>query len=77
MDEEAIKHPVRVSKLIMPHMPDYRVCVELEYHIFALFAKKDVPCAHIREIKDDPHLFDIWHTLPHDMMTLMCHVSGV
>ena len=53
-----------------------RVRIELAECICALFAREDVPCEHVREIKDDPHLFDIWSTLPCDMMKLMHHVVG-
>ena len=74
MEEEVVEHIAVVQRLVMPRRPDYRVRIESEDRICALFYREDVPCAHVREIKDDPHLFDIWRTLPHDMMTLMCYV---
>ena len=60
----------------MPCRQDRRVRIGLEDCICSLVSMEDVPHAHVREIKYDPRLFDIWHTLPHDMMTLMCHVVG-
>ena len=58
----------------MPCRPDCRVHIELEDHVYALFDREGMPRAHVRDIKDDPHLFHIWCTLPCEMMTLMCHV---
>ena len=60
----------------MPCRPDRRVCIELANHICGMFLREGVPCAHVREIIQDPHLSYIWNTLPHDMVTLMCHVVG-
>lgn len=60
----------------MPHNLDRRVHIELVDCICALFSREDVPHAHVREIRGDPHILDIWHTLPHDMKTLMHHVVG-
>ena len=74
MEEEVVKQHLVVSIPIMQCRPYHRVHIELVDHICALFTREDVPRSHIREIKDDPHLFDIWRTLPRDMMTLMCHV---
>ena len=51
-----------------------RVFIELEDPICALLAMEGVPRAHVGEIIDDPHIFDIWCTLPHDMMKQMHHV---
>ena len=58
----------------MPRREDRRVQFELEDRIYALFSRERVPLAHVTQIRQDPHLFDIWNTLPHDMTTLMCHV---
>ena len=58
----------------MPCMLYHTVHIKMEDHICVVFARDDVPCAHVREIKGEPHLFDIWHKLPHAMMTLMHHV---
>ena len=58
----------------MPCRLNHRVHIELEYHICAIFSWEDVQCAHIKDIIEEPHLFDIWCTLPLDMMTLMHHV---
>ena len=60
----------------MLHRPNRRVHIELEDHICALFVREGVACAHVREIKHDPHIFDIWRKLPHDTTTLMFHVVG-
>lgn len=51
----------------MPCRPNHRVCIELANHICVIFNREDVPHAHVREIKDGPHLFDVWRTLPRDM----------
>ena len=77
MEVEVVDHPAVVQRLVMPHRLDRRVPIKLENHICSLFYREDVPHAHIRQIKDDPHLFDIWRTLPHDMRTLMRHFFGV
>ena len=74
MEEEDVEQPPTISRPVMTHRPNLRVRIELEDHICALFSKEDVLCAHIREIKDYPHIFDIWRTLPCDMMPLMHHV---
>ena len=74
MKEETVEQPAIVQRPIMPHRLDRRVHIELVDHICALFSREDVPHAHVREVKDDPHLFDIWRTLSHDMETLMQHV---
>ena len=58
----------------MPCRSNCRVHIELEDCICSLFSREDVPNAHVREIKGDPYLFDIWCTLSYDMMTLMRHV---
>ena len=58
MEEEVVEQPATVPRPVMPCRPNRRVCIELENRLCALFARKDVSCAHIREIKDDPHLFD-------------------
>ena len=58
----------------MQYRSDRRVCTKLEDHICALFARERVSLAHVTQIIKDPHLFDIWHTLPHDMTTLIHHV---
>ena len=55
-------------------MEEEVVCFDLEDHICALFSRVRVPLVHVTHIIEDPHLFDIWCTLPHDMKTLMCHV---
>ena len=74
MEEEAIKKPASIQRRIMPCRLDCRVRIEMEDHICALFAREDVPHAHVREIREETHVFDIWCTLPCDMMTLMDHV---
>ena len=74
MEEEVFQEPTIVQRPVLPHRPYCRVCIDLEGCICALFSREDVPCAHVREIREDPHLFDIWCALPHDMMTLMHHV---
>ena len=76
MEKDAGEQPAAISRPIMPCRTDRRVHIELEDCICALFSKEDVPHAHIREIKYDPDLFDIWRTLPCDMTTLMHHVVG-
>jgi hypothetical protein len=74
MEEEVVEYLATILIPAMQHRIEHRVHIELEDHVCALFSKEDLPHAHIREIKDDPHLFDIWSTLPCDMMTLMRHV---
>ena len=74
MEEEVGWHPVGIQIPDMPHRQDHRVYIELEDRICALFSKERVPHAHVTQIIEDPHLFDIWCTLPRDMMTMMCHV---
>ena len=76
MEEEVVEVPIGHGPIISCRL-DCRVCIELADHICALFAKEGVLCAHVRDIRREPHLFDIWGTLPCDMMTLMCHVVGV
>ena len=76
MEEEVVQQPVGVQRPGMPCRQDHSVHIELEDHICALFARERVPHAHVREIREDLHLFDIWCTLPRDMMTLMRHVVG-
>lgn len=58
----------------MPCREDRKVRFEMEDHICALFSREIVPLAHVTQIRKQPHLFDIWRILPHDMMTLMSHV---
>ena len=74
LEEEVFQHPIGVWRPAMPRRLDRRVCIELASHMCALFSRKRVPHAHVREIREDPHLLDIWCTLPHHMMTLMHHV---
>ena len=74
MEEKVVEQPIVVHRPVMPRRLDRRVRIELEDRICALFSREVVPCSHVREIKDDPHIFDIWCTLPRDMMTLMHHV---
>ena len=60
----------------MPHRPNRSVRIELANCISALFSRERVPLARVRDIIEDPHLFDILHTILHDMMTLIRHVVG-
>ena len=76
MEEDVDKHPAIVQRPIMPHRQNHRVHIELVDHIWDLFSREHVLYPHVREIKDDQHLFYMWHTLPHDMTTLMHHVVG-
>ena len=69
-----MKQPTEVHRLVMPHTLDHRLHIELKDHKCTLFSREDVPNAHIREIKDGPHIFYICCTLHRDMMTLMHHV---
>ena len=73
MEEEVVEQLIG-KRFVMPCRPNQRVQIKLENRICALFPREGVPCAHIREIIQVPNLFDIWCTLPYDMMTLMCHV---
>lgn len=59
MEEEVVEQSTVVSILFMPCRLDRSVHIELEDRMCALFSKEDVPRAHIRELKDYPHLFDI------------------
>ena len=59
MEEEVVEQRTTIHRLVMPRRLDHRVHIELENHICYIFSKEDVPHAHVREIKDDPHLFDI------------------
>ena len=74
MENEVVQYHARVQRPGMPHRLDRRVCIELPDRICVLFSRERVLCAHVREIGEDAHPFYIWCTLPHDMMTLMCHV---
>ena len=60
--------------IAMPHRPDHRFCIELEDRICNMFVKEGGPPTHVREIMQEPDLFDILHTLLHDMTLVMCHV---
>ena len=71
--EEEIKQPIG-HRPIMPRRLDHRFHTELEDHICDLFVREGVPIENVREIRRDPYLFDIWFTLPHDMMLMMLHV---
>ena len=77
MEEQVIQHELaRVHIHGMPRREDCRVRFELVDHICALFSRERVSFAHVTQIKEDQHLFDIWRTFPHDMTTLMHHVVG-
>ena len=71
--EEAFKKPI-VHRPIIPSRPNHKVCIDLVDRIYDLFVREGVPHAHIREIRLDPNLLDIWHTLPLDMRSLLHHV---
>ena len=70
MEEEDFKQPLGYRP-IMPCRTNHGFLTELENHICGLFVREGVPCAHVRDIKCDPHLSNIWCTLPCDMITLM------
>ena len=57
----------------MPCRLYHRFFIEILDHICAPFYREDVPHEHVREMREDQHLFDICRTLTHDMTTLMHH----
>ena len=71
--EEVVGHIVE-HRLVMPCRSDHRVHTEPVNCICDLFVREGVPIENVREIRRDPYLFDIWFTLPHDMMLMMLHV---
>ena len=71
MEDDVVEKLIVVQRLLIPHRPIHRVLIELEDRICSLFSREDVLCEHVRDIKYDPHIFDIWHTLSRDMMTLI------
>ena len=71
--EEVVEYPIR-HRPVMPCRLDCRVHIEPSNHICDLFVREGVPCAHVTKIKWNTNLYDRWCTLPHDMMSLVCHI---
>ena len=60
----------------MPRRSDHRFHTEMVYHICDLFVRERESLELVIEIRLEIYLFDIWHTLPYDMMLVMRHVVG-
>ena len=75
MEEEAIEQAIG-HRLVMACRPNCRARIELEDRICSLLPREGVPCAHVREVRNEPHLSDICHTLPHEMRILVHHDVG-
>ena len=57
MEEEVVENPTRVYRHIIPCRLDHMVYIELQNRTSALISREGVPCAHVREIIQNLHLF--------------------
>ena len=46
----------------------------MEDHICHLFTVEGVQLTHVRDIKQEPNMLEIWCIIPHDMRLMMHHV---